>query len=153
MYTRLSGNKLKTIFCLLILGVMLVLAGCPGYSDWAYDDLPGDYLIVRVNSKHIVFEKGTFEFSDRVINRQIIAFCYDARYICLKRVPVEGVDDTRFDPEKLDTSNPEFYLIDSVTEHVYGPWTEEAFYKQVDHWGLTGLCEWIPTNPRPEGAH
>lgn len=123
------------------------LTAC-GLGDWGYE-LPGGYEIERLNSVDIVFTKnGSF-----VVERYIISFCFEERYIGLQRYPVNGPYDADFDIREVDTSNPEFYLVDSRADIVYGPLTREEYDEHIIDFGITDMGEWIDTDSDFEGKN
>jgi len=132
---------------LLLICVLFSLTGCPAIDDWYYDDLPGDYSVDRVNSKYICLcdDSGTIH-----VDRFIIAFCYNTRFIGLKRVPITTNED--FVAEKVYKAEAEFYLVDSKTNRIYGPLTEEGYNNHLISRGVLDMCEWITTSTKPEGA-
>lgn len=142
----------KIMMLVLLLILPLMLAGCPGLSDWAYDKLPGKYAIWRINSQDIQLVKEDASSGEPIVGRYIIAFCYDDRYIGVQRVPLEQEYDEVVDIETIDTSNPEFYLVDTETDSIYGPWTYTEYSNGIINFGVTGMCEWIYTSLTPKGA-
>ncbi len=90
---------------------------------------------------------------DIVIDRYVQAFCYNDRYIGLEhlRELVDPEEPDELYPE-LDTSNPEYYLIDSEQDVIYGLYTKDEYMKQMKELHISEMGEWIPTVPKPEGA-
>ncbi len=137
---------LRLLRNLLIYGLVLLVAmsGQSMTGDWSYE-LPNDYAIWRINSRRIVvgIEKGSS--LDAVLDRYICAFCYNGDYIGLQCVDVP--EDLK---EEIDTSNPDYYLIDMGSRTVGGPMTLEAYQKAVQ--AIADMTDWISTVPAPAGA-
>lgn len=74
-------------------------------------------------------------------------FCYNYQYICLQCVNVP--DDLS---EEVDTSNLDYYIIDTVTDAVNGPLNKEAFEKMLESIDLEEFTPWIMTKPMPVDA-
>lgn len=128
---------------------MLMLTGCPAFTDWEYNDLPNDYAISRVNVQNIQLNKESDGLYRKVVDKFIIAFCYNSRYIALQRVPIDNTNTEMFDVEKIYASNPEYYLIDSETDTVYGPLTIKEYEEQIINLHIENMCEWISTDANP----
>ena len=143
--------KAKQALLAIVIALILSfnLSACGGLGDWDYE-LPGGYEIVRFNSEDISFIK-----DDRsiVLDRYIISFCFEERYIGLQRYPVTEPYDGIFDIREVDTSNPEFYLVDARAEIVYGPLTREEYDEHIIDFGITEMGEWIDTDSDFEGKN
>lgn len=144
------GNPMRTIiiFFTVVYLALTLLSGCGGMGDWAYDKLPSDYWIARLNAQDIQLVRGTNGMT--VVGRYIIAFSYNARYIGLKRVSMEDSNNGPENMETLDTSQPEFYLIDTLSNSVYGPLTEDEYKENTSK--IDDMSEWISTDAAPPGA-
>ena len=118
------------------------LAGCgPGLSDWSYD-LPNGYAIWRSNSMTINLGKKTSDYSmENRIDSYISAFCYDERYVCVKRLR------SRDDPNAAV-----FYAVDTLEDSVFGPFTADELAEKMKELDTALPGEWIQTVPRPKGA-
>lgn len=148
---RQNGLKLWIIIALLF---TILLGGC-GLSDWTYDDFPNGYAIWRVNVNSIHLVKNSAKYSGKpIVKRYTLAFCSNDRYIGLKCVPNSSPFDLehRFHISEADTSNPEYYLVDTTTDAVYGPYTPEEYEEQLSDLAVGVMSEWIPTVPAPDGA-
>lgn len=150
MYTQrkeisMKKNLMKSTVLALLLAVAVLLTGCPALDDWAYD-LPGGYSIWRLNDQDIQLVKEEGRGGTTIVGRYIIAFCSDNRYIGLKRVPLPREYNGMVDIDQLDRSNPEFYLVDTDTSVVYGPWNHTEYYENIMSFGITGMCDWIHTD-------
>lgn len=139
-------NKKSGLACLFVL--IFLLSGCGGMGDWAYDKLPSDYWIARLNAQDIQLVRGTN--GRTVVGRYITAFSYNARYIGLKRVSMEDSNSGPENMETLDTSQPEFYFIDTSSHTVYGPLTENEYNEHISE--IDDMSEWISTDTAPPGA-
>ncbi|MBR3779552.1 MAG: hypothetical protein IKL13_07560 [Clostridia bacterium] len=134
--------------CLLCCAVLL--AGCPGLSDWAYH-LPNAYSIVRANNVDIrlIKENDTGTGGTTVVESHIKAFCYNASFIGLQRVPVD--DAGEFNANDYADEDLEYYLIDAFKDEVLGPYTCEEYAIQCQEHNVGDLCEWIGTDTKPSG--
>lgn len=122
----------------------LMLAGC-GLSDWSYS-LPNEYEIVRVNSVDIVLcseEDGT------VLDGHVKAFCYNDVYVGIQHLTVE--DRSTFDVDKYDESAVQYYLVDTASKALYGPYTAAEYTAKAEELQVGTLCQWIGTTPKPSG--
>ncbi|MBR3817366.1 MAG: DUF3997 domain-containing protein [Clostridia bacterium] len=149
-----SKGILRVISFFLIISTMVILfTGCfGGVSDWAYS-LPNDYEIWRVNSNSVVFGKNEGDRFEQEIDRYVISFSYNDRYIGLIRIPMDDIPhDKDIDIETMDRSDSEYYIVDSENDIIYGPYTEKEYEKQLDDLGIQDMCEWIETLQRPENA-
>lgn len=155
MYILRFSGKLAGLVAVLLVVLWLLLLRCsPGMNDWIYDKLPNGYEIWHVNSESIVLMKRTGESTDSKMGRYIMKFCYNDSYIGIQRLTFS--EDTPYGQpsvKDMDTSNPDYYLVDTVNDVVMGPYTAEAYEKQVKDLGIEGLGDWIATVPRPEGAY
>ncbi len=133
-------------FCFFAASCFYCLVPSPN-NDWRYK-LPNNYEIWRVNSREIVLGELESEYSlATVVDEYISEFCYNERYVCVKRVDVP--EDLN---EEIDTSNPEYYIVDTAEDIPYGPYDINEFYDKKEELQITGLSSWIATKPRPEGA-
>jgi len=142
MYIKQSGNRFL-LKVLLILILLMSITACGGLGDWTFDDLPGeDYAIMRLNGEDISLVKS----ERKVIDRYIIAFCYDTTYIGLKRIPIDLAYDEHFNIDDLDFSRLEYYLVDSQTDIIYGPCTQDEYVRYLDEFNIAEMTEWVLTN-------
>lgn len=135
--------------CLSAIVFLLLLVGCGGMGDWSYDALPAEYAIWRLNSQDIRLVKENKVAADNVVERYVVAFCHNSRYIGIQRVPLDSSYTNIMDMNTLDKSNPEFYLIDSATDSVAGPLTEKEYNEQIAELGIEDMCQWISTDKPP----
>ena len=147
MNTKQSENR-NRLGVLVMLFLLVSMTACAGQGDWTINDLPGeDYAIMRLNGQDISFVK-----SERtVIERYIVAFCYDARYIGLQRIPIDSAYNEPFDVRDLDDSTWEYYLVDTQTNVIYGPCTQEEYSAYLEELKIRGMLEWMPTDSEFEG--
>ncbi len=150
MFIKRNGNKVIVSLCLVLL--ITVLTGCPAVEDWSYNELPNDYTIMRVNSTDVQFGKTENQQYEKKLERYVIAFSYGERYIGIQRIPIEAPYSEVIKVEELDESKVEYYLIDSETDVIYGPWTLDEYNEGLDRFGVLDMCEWISTYSRPDGA-
>jgi len=106
----------------------------------------------RVNARNIVIgyrEPGSsvLRSSGIGVDAHVIAFCFNDQFVCAKRVTVGDAD------KPIDYDNPQFYIIDTMEQAVYGPFEdEERFSDELNHLDITGLGNWESTSPAPKGA-
>ena len=67
----------------------------------------------------------------------IISTCYNDRYICAKQV-----DKVKDSLERVNKENPRYYILDTETESVYGPYSKEEFEEKLEEWNITDLTGW-----------
>ena len=152
MYILRLGGKLAGLVAVLL--VVLLLRCSPGMNDWIYDELPNEYEIWRLNSVDIHLIKRDGESTRIRVDQHITKFCSNDVYIGIERLPVDdSITNASERIEKMNNSTPEYFLVDTVNDVVMGPYTAEAYEKQVKDLGIEGLGDWIATVPRPEGAY
>lgn len=118
-------------------------------GDWSYK-LPNNYEIWRINSREIVCGKKDGESSlSNVINENyVLEFKYNERYVCLKCV--EATQDLS---AQIDKSSPNFYIIDTMKDTIYGAYTNTDFKDKIIDMELIFNTDWIKTTPIPKGAN
>lgn len=155
MFTKQNGNSVLRILSFLIIlsSIVILFTGCiGGVGDWEYS-LPNDYEIWRVNSQTVVFGKNEGDHFEQEIERFVISFCHNDRYIGLIRIPMDDIPyNELIDIETMDRSNSEYYLVDSKKDIICGPYTENEYIKQCNNFGVHDMCEWIETITKPENA-
>ena len=148
MYIKLNANKIVLLLATMM--ICFVLTACAGLSDWDYE-LPNGYCVRHVNTENIALIK---EDGRYVIKRYVLEFCYSDSYIGIKRLPIS--DQTPYEEvlhiEEMDTSNPDYYLVDTVNDSVMGPYTADKYVQQIQALKIEDMCDWIKTVPKPEGA-
>lgn len=138
------------LFSSSLLGLLPVGFGPGGMGDWAYDQLPNGYEIWRLNSRNIQVVKGN---GTVILDGYVLEFCYNESFIGIKHISTdEGYSRGQSDTKNLDTSNPDFYLIDAQNDAVCGPLTADDYQKQLQTRRIQDMCGWIPTVPTPDGA-
>lgn len=140
----------RYICIILLICIFLLFTSCAGLSDWTYRNLPGDYEIVRCNSRDICFSEGEVYGGAILIEETVTAFCYNARFIGLQRVQAVAYEE--FDQDKAYASVAEFYLVDAETGKIYGPLIEETYNSKLLSFGITDMGTWISTRTKPDGA-
>ncbi len=146
--------KHRTIKLLLLSGVVLctmMFSSC-GVSDWIYD-LPNDYSIWRINVNDIALIKEVDELGEKALDRYIIEFCYNDAFVGIKRLSInENIPYQDVEIEKLDKSNPDYYLVDTTADYILGPYTADEYNIQIETLEIDDMCDWIKTVPRPKGV-
>ncbi len=150
-------TKAKKIF-LIILSIIIVIAllyaafvyvlsniGLGGAGDWSFDKIPGNYEIWRMNGKDVSLIKMFSNCSggEKVLGPFILSFCWDQRYVGLQ------IDPRYDDPQ--EKAEIEYYIVDSSTEEVFGPFDPENYKIQSGSLGFHPN-EWVKTVPAPEGV-
>ena len=151
MNTLRIGLVIKKSIVACLLTSIIILSGCGGMGDWAYDELPLDYSIWCLNAYDIRLVRSDGNHGETVVDQFIIAFCYNSRYIGLKRIVMEESYTLPESMETLDISQPEFYLIDTAIDSVSGPLSEEEYEAITSQ--IADMCEWISTETPPSGAY
>lgn len=137
---------------ILFMGLLL-LCGCgPGLSDWSYDLLPKDYEIWRVNSQNIVLGRRSNSGLTHTVEPYILEFCSNDRWIGAKRLVLDDSVTAQTNVRELDTSDAEFYLVDTETDTVHGPYTQKEYENRLALLEVGTMGAWIETYPAPEGA-
>lgn len=140
---QLSGRK---ITCLILIIVSLTcFTACPALTDWEYK-LPNNYKVVHINIDdiHLSKERPSGNGGDAIVGRFILEFCNNDRYVGVKRVSDEGYDS--FDIDEADLTKLEYYIVDTLEDAVYGPFTEEEYNEQLSVLQINDLGDWIKTS-------
>lgn len=151
MFTQHHGSKRFIVAVVVIATIITLFAGCAGLSDWAYP-LPYGYEIWRINSERIVLVKNQGETSDTVIEDYIISFCHNECYIGIQNISLRTGQSSE-SIGQIDTSNPDYYLVDAASDEVFGPYTAEEYKTKKQDLNTGELGTWIDTSTRPEGAY
>ena len=147
--------KKSFIVFLLMLTLLLSLSSCiriGGAGDWTFD-LPGGYSVMRANNLciEVIQDRTT------VIEGYIEAFCFGKTHVGVKRIPFDYLAQRHEDIEHVPTAYPdterEYYLLDTASGSLYGPYTSEEFTARCEELTVTDLCDWISTDGWPDGAH
>ena len=146
----------RTAICFLLVFLLLLpLSSCiriGGAGDWTFD-LPGEYTVVRVNNLciKVIQDRAT------VVGEYIEAFCFGETYVGVKRIPFDFESGRHEDIDHVPTAYPdterEYYLLDTASGTLYGPYTAEEFTAECEKMAVTDLCDWISTDGWPDGAH
>lgn len=152
------GSKYMKKFLYFIFTILLIISSsaCTANSvtygvnngDWSYK-LPNNYEIWRLNSREIICGKsdGNNSLSNIISENYILEFKYNERYICLKCIKATVDLST-----EIDKSNPNFYIIDTLENTVYGAYTSTDCENKIKDMNLIFNTEWIKTTPVPDGA-
>ncbi|MBO4298462.1 MAG: DUF3997 domain-containing protein, partial [Clostridia bacterium] len=98
-------------------------------------------------SQTIVLGKKTSDYTmEKRIDAYISAFCYDERYVCVKQL------ESRTDSASMNDGAAVFYVIDTLEDSVFGPYTDDTLATKMKELNSTLPGEWIKTVPRPQGA-
>lgn len=140
----------KSALLFIILALLFVFSACigPGLSDWHYD-LPNGYQIVHISARNIICKDNNPVGGNAfVVEAYVSEFCYNDRYIGLKRVDVP--EDIQ---AEIDRSNPVYYLVNMTTKEIYGELSGSEYISKIEELNIENMCDWILTNPAPEGAY
>ena len=92
-----------------------------------------------------------------VIEGYIEAFCFGKTHVGVKRIPFDYLAQRHEDIDHVPTAYPdterEYYLLDTASGTVYGPYTAEELTARCEELTVTDLCDWISTDGWPDGAH
>ena len=178
---KISAKQLiKLILLATVIGCVVFAGGCyaiiqlfkipllpgPGLNDWTYP-LINNYEIWHVNSSTITLEyvehDNHMKSGARLSNGKITQFCYNDRYICVEESQ-EGAIENSTESQSgsktpagyiiVDTEGVQLSADGSSYEHkIYGTYrTKEEVEAKIEELGITGLCQWVATEPAPEGA-
>ena len=145
----------KLFLSILLIGLLL-LCGCSlDESDDLYYALPNGYFVSRINSKQIAisWDKNWESNPDSMCGVTAIkkyfvkGFCYNERYIGLYGTHTQ-LDYATDDEIKAGTIH--YYLIDTKSRVVYGPFSEPSDYTKVlEENECEDICEWFETKEYP----
>ena len=147
--------KRTAAILLTALLLLLSLSSCiriGGAGDWTFD-LPGGYTVMRFNNLciKVIKDRAT------VVGEYIEAFCFGETYVGVKRIPFDFESGRHEDIDHVPTAYPdterEYYLLDTASGSLYGPYTAEEFTDRCEELTVTDLCDWISTDGWPDGAH
>ena len=145
----------KVLIVFLTLVLLVSLSSCiriGGAGDWTFD-LPGGYTVIRANNLciEVIKDRAT------VVGEYIEAFCFGETYVGVKRIPFDFESGRHEDIEHVPTAYPdterEYYLLNTASGSLYGPYTAEEFTARCEELAVTDLCDWISTDGWPDGAH
>ncbi len=136
--------------CIFVFIITLIFTSCgAGLSDWSYDKLPNDYVLIHSNTQDIGLYKRNGESVTCKIDRYISEFCYNDSHIGIKRLMI----DENMLIEEMDKSNQSYYLIDALNDVIMGPYTPEEYEGKIEALGIEAIGSWIKTVPKPEGVN
>lgn len=125
----------------------LVLPDDPGSRDWKCV-LINNYQIAELSAGKIILGKIDDEgIGEIVIEPCVIAYCVNEKYIGIQQK--EYSDSQQAVEESI---SPDYYLVDTVSNDVFGPYTQYEYEQKCTELDIYGMGEWIPTSPRPEDA-
>lgn len=147
-------NKLAKTLLGLSLAIILIICIGTGFialvTHWLWKDLgsrnwhvvlPNDYEIVQISGQEIVLvdnaANGSTEF---VVDSFVRSFCFNDSFV---GISTKG-------PHARDVWK--FYLVDTVQDIRYGPYTQEEFAAACDRYSVGDLGQWISTVPTPDIA-
>ena len=83
----------------------------------------------------------------------VYAFCYNQRFIGIHGLDT-GDDDVSADVDirQAYKNHAVYFLVDTQTHGVYGPLTWEGYAEMLVMQQVEGMCDWIETFPKPDGA-
>ena len=112
----------------MLLAAACLAAGCafgPGTQDWVFDGLPGNYSLWRTNSRSVLICRGKSKTGgEEAVPAYVTELFYNETHIFAKQAAV--LEDQN---EKIDSSDPNYYIIAVKEESVSGPMSEESFLK------------------------
>jgi len=144
----------KTNIILVFLAILMVFSGCYafGRGDWKYD-LPNQYQVLMVNSHDIVIRNCSegIVINNTIVHNYILSFCYNDRFVGVQRIVPDDPDHCYI--QERYSKDPEYYIIDTEENMVLGPFNEAEYEEMCDNLNVAALCEWIKTDPMPDGAY
>lgn len=141
MHIRLDRIS-RTFLAVLLL---ITLASCAGAGDWTYEDLPGDYLLIRANSRNIALLKrsGQGGTGTTIIPAYVSEISYTEQYIFVKHAAVPEEMDIPIDITEVD-----YYLIEVGTDTLCGPYDRDGFDMMCETLGIAPR-QWQKTTDLP----
>ena len=125
-------------------------------GDWAYEDLPNGYVLIRVDFKTVVLCAPNYisepEQEDSLTNIRvgtyISAFCSNDRYIAVRWTNPDEIDFDRL--AEYDFSAAKYVLVNSKNDRLYGPYDNETeFMQQIEVLDTGELFEWVDVQDIP----
>jgi len=131
-------NRILGIIIFLIVGLVIIyFITIPKVEKWIYK-LPNNYIIEKKSDVEVILLKN----NKVIINDYIAEFSYGENYITLKCLE-----------QDYNSVVVNFYIIDSLSDNIYGPYEIESDYNQkVDEKVHEKLNSWIETINIPDGA-
>ena len=123
IHDRKKAKKMKNrflIFVILIILICFSLSSCSFLgqeihfysSEWEYD-LPNGYALWYINRYRISCVERTEDPGQAhpVVPGLILEFCYDKRYVYIKRAREFSFIDTPY--EEIDRTDPDYFIVDT----------------------------------------
>lgn len=150
-YMLWNEIKRKLALVLIIIFCMFVLCGCPLTSEWYYE-LANGYSVAIVGSNHVAVLKNNDDF---VVGRFVVGFCYNDKFLGVKRYKAENERDYSAYPDYYTmyySDDLQYYLVDMANDNVHGPYNEQEYEEQKDILVKNQMSEWIKTDSKPDDA-
>ena len=137
-----------------------LLTSCILYYDDYEIPIIGDFYVSRANLRDcwLIHWEDISNSIDRdtIIDTYVREYCNNDRYIGIKQVtlPDDILDLTSDEYETtLKELTPVYYLVDSQTRDVYGPYENATEYSnKLQELEISDMSEWKYTYPRPKNA-
>ena len=148
--------KGHTVILLCVVMLCFFLSGCSslllsfgGNGDWDFA-LPNGYEIIRINGYDIILGKEMTESSSSyVIERYVVAFSYADSYVGICRLPIPEraeLQDIKQSLEKAQISDYLYYIVQTESDSILGPYTYEAYSEECSSLNKPELLHWIYTD-------
>lgn len=123
----------------LCLGFFAV-GGMGGLQAWDVDSLPGNYEVWQISARNIelVLANENGVTATTVVPTYVFEVGYTDTYIFAKQADVP--EDYN---EKIDKSNPNFYIVSVTSGEVFGPYNEQDFSAYVQQLGIEEPIQWM----------
>ena len=129
-----------------LLLLLVIVTGCTKDQNWMYS-LPNEYAIDRSNVETIQLVKGENGEKEVVVSQYITGFALlNDRYVYLQTARNYTND------EDTSTVIVLYYLVDSETDAVTGPFTLDNRDVILENIGVTEAPTLIQTGSIPDGA-
>lgn len=129
-----------------LLLLLVIVTGCTKDQNWMYS-LPNEYAIDRSNVETIQLVKGENGEKEVVVSQYITGFALlNDRYVYLQTARNYTND------EDTSTVIVLYYLVDSETDAVTGPFTLDNRDVILENIGVTEAPTLIQTGSMPNGA-
>ena len=147
-------DKQHSLIFALYFVIIMFLTRC-GNGDYEYK-LPNGFRICRINSETITLnaEKCIYEYtsdegskglSSIAVESYINEFCYNEQYVAVKQFDPKNINFEDIDSN--DFSYPLYYLVDTITTDVFGPYkTQKDFDAVCNEIKVGALSKWISTH-------
>lgn len=110
-----------------------ILGGCIGPGMTGYTiKLPGDYAVIAGSPNEVDIRptNKTLDYNTPYIPEKVVAIAFDHRYVLAKRFPVIVDKRDKGYEKTVDESNSCYYILDTATPELYGPFNLEEFNKK-----------------------